>query len=628
MICLQRGIALVCVSLLLVPMAVAQTPGVQSKGGGLFSGFTRNYSFRALPPANLANSNRLESLLRAGNIYLSLQDAIALALENNLDIAYQRYGAQNAEANLLRARAGGLLRGVSSGVQSSTTSALSQAGVTSVAGASASSLSLSSGSASGTIITATGSAIPNFDPSFYASYGAAHKSSPQANTITTGTTAVVAAQRGASMGFSQGFATGTSVSMTWNNSRVSSNNRLNQFNPNTSAYLNATVTQHLLQGFGLAVNTRNIRIAKNNQKVNDLAFRQQVISTVSQVIAGYWDLVTYTENVKVQEQTLALSEKLYGDNKKQVEIGTLAPISIIQAEAEVAKNQQALVLARTQLLQQETSLKNALSRTGVASPSIAEAHIVPTDRIRIPEQEKIEPMQDLVARALENRPELGQTRINIDNLKIGLLGTKQEMRPSLDVQASFQNNGLAGQAATAQAQVDPFFIGGLGAAASQVFSRNFPDYFIGIQLNIPLRNRAARADMVMDQISLRQQEIAQQRLLNSIRADVRNALIALQQAKAAYDSAAKARTLAEQTLDAEQKKYALGASTIFFVIQYQRDLALARSNEVSAESQYAKARVQVDQATGQTLESNNISIDEAVQGRVQRAPNPVVPAGN
>jgi len=275
----------------------------------------------------------------------------------------------------------------------------------------------------------------------------------------------------------------------------------------------------------------------------------------------------------------------------------------------------------------------------VASPSISEAHIIPTDRISVPEQEKIEPVQDLVSRALESRPELAQSRINIDSTRIGLKGTKSQLLPSLDIQASFQNNALAGQLNAVpippgvdpsefQRGVggDPFFIGGVGAAFGQLFRRNFPDYSIAFQLNVPLQNRAAKADMVMDQVNLRQQELSQQRLINSIRMDVRNALIALQQALAGYQAAVKARELAEQTVDAEQKKYALGASTIFFVIQYQRDLAQARSQEVAAESAYAKAKVQLDQAVGRTLEAYSISIDEAEKGRVSRPPSalPVV----
>ncbi|MGO9094105.1 MAG: TolC family protein [Bryobacteraceae bacterium] len=626
MISVQRGIAVICVFLLLAPMASAQGPGIQTNGAGWRSGLTRDYRYQELAPIDLANSGRLEALIRSGNIYLSLADAIALALENNLDIAYQRYGALNASANLLRAQAGGLLRGVPTGVQTATTNALAQAGITSVAGAASASSGSASSSASGTIITATGSSIPNYDPSVYASYGAAHQTTPVANTVTTGTTSVAANYTAASFGYSQGFATGTSVSLAWNDETVSSNNLFNSLNPNTVANLNLTVTQQLLQGFGLAVNRRNIRIAKNTQKVTDLNFKLQVIATVAQVIAAYWDLVSFTENVKVKEQALALSQKLYEDNKKQVEIGTLAPISIVQAESEVATNEQALVNAQTQLLQQETLIKNALSRTGVASPSISEAHIIPTDRIRVPEKDQTEPLQDLVSRALENRPELAQGRINIDSQKLGLQGTKQELLPSLAVQASLTNNGLAGQP-TAYGGADPFVIGGLGTATEQVFARNFPSYSIGFGLTIPLRNRTARADMVMDQIALRQLELSQQRQVNQVRVDVRNGLIAIQQALAGYQAAAKARDLAEQVLDAEQKKYALGASTVFLVIQYQRDLASARSTEVAAESAYAKARVQLDQAVGRTLEANNISIDEAVKGKVALAPSalPAVP---
>ncbi|MGE5568444.1 MAG: TolC family protein [Rhodospirillales bacterium] len=633
--CIQRGIAVICVFLLLTPLAGAQVPGLRESGGGLFS----PYKFRELPPIDLSNSGRLEQLLRGGNIYLSLQDAIALALENNLDIAISRYDPINAEASLLRAKAGGPLRGVPTSVQTVTTNILSQVtgmggGTGGGGGASVS----SSGSAGGTIITATGTSVPNLDPSFYVAGGAGHRTSPQTNSFTTGTNSLVVSNRSFSAGFQKAFLTGTSVQMGWSNSNVKTNAFRNDYNPYTNANLDLTISQRLLQGFGLAVNNRYIRIAQNQRRMSDLAFRQQVIATVTQVIAGYWDLVTYHENVKVRQQALELSKKLYEDNKKQVEIGTLAPIEIVRAEAEVASNQQALVNAQTQLLQQETALKNALSRTGVASPTIAEAHIIPTDRITVPEEEQIEPVQDLVAQALENRPELSQNRISIESTKIGLAGTKSQLLPSLDIQASFQNNALAGQLNTVpvpnipgidpsqfQRGVggDPFFIGGVGTAFGQLFRRNFPDYSIQFQLSVPLQNRAAKADMVMDQVNLRQAELRQQRLINSIRLDVRNALIALQQARAAYQAAVKARELAEQTVDAEQKKYALGASTIFFVIQYQRDLAQARSQEVAAEAAYAKAKVQLDQAVGRTLETYNISIEEAEKGRVSRPPSPL-----
>ncbi len=636
----QPILAVLCVMLLLAPTAPAETP--QARSGGFFSGFVRPYRAQEIAPVDLTNSTRLESLLRAGRIYLSLQDAVALALENNLDIAIQRYGPMIADASLLRAEAGGLLRGVPTAVQRATTSALAQAtgGAGGAGGgAAAAATTGGTGEAGGAIIVQTGTAIPNLDPVVFTQVNFSHRTSPQSNSFTTGTNALILKNNVANFGIQKGFLTGTTVSFGWNNSMLETNAGRSDFNPSTTASFTLTIQQPLLRGFGLAVNTRNIRIAKNNRRVSDLAFRQQVISTVSAIVSAYWDLVSFNENVRVRQQALALAQKLYEDNKKQVEIGTLAPIEIVRAEAEVASSQQALTQAETQLLQQETLLKNALSRTGVASPLIADARIVPTDRIYVPPTEEIQPIQDLIEMALKNRPDVAQAEIQIQNTKLGLQGSRNNLLPSLDVIADFRNNALVGQINKLPIPavpgtgigptprnpnaVDPFFIGGYGKALSQLFARNFPDYAIGFQLNIPLRNRSAQADMILDQLSLRQQELRRQALLNQVRVDVRNALTAVQQARAAYEAAVKARVLQEQTLEAEQKKYALGASTIFFVIQAQRDLAQARSIEVSAASQYMKAKVQLDAAVGRIIEAYNISIEEALEGRVSRPPSPL-----
>lgn len=620
--------------LLLAPMAVAQVPVVQ-KSNGFFSRFTQPYTWDQVSPVNFGNSSRLEALVRAGNLYLSLQDAIALALENNLDIQTQRYAPLNAQASLLRAQAGGPLRGVQTSISTLTTTALSQ--ITGGTGTQRSTGGGGGGSTGGTIITATGTNIPSLDPSFYVVGSLGHATSPMTNSFTVGSNYVVSTSRNLNYGVSKSFITGTNVDFGWTNLRGASTSPRSDFNPFIDAAAQLTISQPLLRGFGLAVNNRNIRIAKNSVKVTDLAFKQQVIATVSAVIAGYWDLVSYNENVRVRQQALTLAQKLYDDNRKQVEIGTLAPIEIVRAEAEVASAQQALVNAQTQVLQQENLLKNALSRTGVASPTIAEVRIIPTDRITVPDQEPIVPVQDLISQAVQQRVEVEQTRLNLENAKIGLAGSKSQLLPSLGVQAAFANNALAG-VATRGSYVDPttgilipgpdpFFQGGWGTAVGQLFRRNFPDYSIAFQLQVPLRNRSANADMIMDQINVRQAEIRQQQLMNDIRVDVRNALTGLQQASAAHAAAVKARVLQEQNLDAEQKKYQLGASTVFLVIQAQRDLANARSQEVAAESQYAKSKVNLDQVLGRTLDVNNISIDEAFKGKVAAAPSalPAVP---
>jgi outer membrane protein TolC len=581
------------------------------------SGIWRRYEFRVEPPVNLGNSSRLEALVRAGQIYLSLQDAIALALENNLDIELQRYGPRLAESDILRAEAGTAIRGVSTAVSGATSSAVSA------------------------VSAGTGAVGMSLEPTATFNYNWLHQTTPQTSSFVTGTNSLQTETTTANFGLQKGFLTGTTVSFGWNNSLSNSNSGRSDFNPSKSTNFNLSISQHLLEGFGRAVNSRNIRIARNNLKVSDLVFRQQVMTTVASVVNLYWDLVSYNQNVKVQQQAVALAQKLYEDNKKQVEIGTLAPIEIVRAEAQVASSQQALTIAQTQVLQQETVLKNALSRTGVASPSISDVRIVPTDQIRVPPSEAIEPIQDLIARALENRPELAATRVQVENTKIGLAGTKSEMKPTLDLVSTLQNNGLAGQVNALPVPsitpgvpptprnpnaVDPYFLGGYGTALAQVLRRNFPNYSIGFQLNVPLGNRAAEADMIRDQLSLRQQEIRQQQLINQIRLDVTNATIALQQARAQYEAAVKTRVLQEQTLDAEQKKYALGASTVFLVVQAQRDLAQAQSQEVAALSAYSKARNSLDQATGRILDVYNIQLEEARSGRVSRPPSALPPA--
>ncbi len=633
---LRPVIVIWCVFLLGLPPAGAQVFSGGHRNG--MSRITEPYRPKALAPLNLANSGRLEDLVRGGSLYLSLQDAIALALENNLDIELQRLGPAIAEASLLRAQAGGLLRGVPPSVTQGPTSGQvtggaqrgQASGITQSAAQQAS--SAQSGAGAGTVISQTGTVVPNLDPVLTGFLRWGHFTNPQTNSFVTGNNTLINRNDISNFQFQQGFLTGTTVSLGLANSRLRSNSLRAELNPSNSSSLSLTLTQKLLQGFGRPVNNRLIRIAKNNREVSDLQFKQQVINTVSGVINLYWDLVSFIEDVKVKERTVELNQKLLNDNRKQVEIGTLAPIEVVRAEAELANAQQDLTIAETRVLQQETVLKNALSRTGIASPTIADARIVPTDRITIPETEAVEPFQDLVANALKARPELAQRRIQIDSDKINLAGSRSQLLPQLDAVFAFSNNGLAGSISDLPLPegspprfVPAYFVGGLGTTLGQVFRRNFPDYSAALQLNIPLRNRAAQADMAIDQLNIRQREIQLQQFENQVRVEVQNALIALRQSRATYKAAVQTRIFREQTLDAEQKKYALGASTIFNVILVQRDLALAQSAEVAALSEYGRARVQFDLATGNTLVTHNISIEEAERGQVSRGPSPLPP---
>jgi outer membrane protein TolC len=453
----------------------------------------------------------------------------------------------------------------------------------------------------------------------------------------TGTNALIANTATGNLGIQKALSTGTAVNLGFNNSRQISNATRSQYNPYTTGSLGLTVTQPLLQGFNIAVNRRFIRIAKNEERISDFIFRQQLLETVSGVIRLYWDLVSLGEDVKVKNQALALSQKLYEDNKSQVEVGTLAPLELKRAQAEVARSRQDRTNSESLALQQELLLKNVLTRSRDTDPLLRSARIIPLDRIQIPVNEQPQPVQDLVSQALNMRPDVAQAKIQIENSQIGLQGSRNALLPTLDLIGSLQNNGLTGQpnmvqqsqagAAALTSTADPFYVGGYGNALGQIFSRNFPNYAIGVQLNIPLRNRVAQADVIRDELQVRQTEVRLRQLENQVRLEVENALVALDRARASYNAAVETRQLQEEALAAEQERYSVGASTSFFVIQYQRDLAQARSTEVATEGNYAKARTALNRAIGTTLADNNVEVDDAYHGRVNRpsTPLPVLP---
>jgi outer membrane protein len=625
----QTYVAVLCAVLVATPSTFGQqNPGVETRGPlgtdrtHWYSGVAQPYQSRVVPPVNLSNSSRIDALLRAGNLYLSLSDAIALALENNLDVEIERYEFSLAEADLLRAKSGAGINGIPTGVLP---------GIPTGAG-------LGLLGSTGTGIGAAGAGSPlgaglSYDPFITSNLNFGHTTVPQSNTVISGTNALVTTNKTANFGLVQAFSTGGSVALAYNNITQEQNSFRSTVNPFTNSSLDLTVTQPLLQGFGLAINNRNIRVAKNNLKAADYVFRQQLINSVANVVQLYWSLVAANSTVNVNRQAVAVAQKLYDDNKKQVEIGTLAPIEVVRAEAQLATAQQALVAAQSAVLQLEAVLKSALSRNGLARPEILGAHVIPTDPIRIPETEAIQPVQDLVSRALENRPDIAQSRIQLDNAGIILTGTRNALLPTLSLVGDMRSNALIGSqntvegvsATTGLLQVppiaDPFFVGGYGGALAQLFGRNFPTYSIGLNLTIPLRNRAAQANMATASVNLRQNQLLLQRQINQIRVDVQNAITAVNQARTQYEAAVKGRVLQEQTLDADQKKLALGATTVYQVIQDQRDLTTAAAAEVTAQATYAGARVQLDVATGSTLASNNVEFDEAKAGHVSKAPS-------
>jgi outer membrane protein len=620
----------------------AQSYAITGERHNSFLGWwANNYHAHSMPVTSFEDSPRIDQLMRAGNIYLSLRDAIALALENNLDIENARYTPKLAQANLLRADAGQLLRNVSSSISSGPNSAqigvlasnaLGSAGT----GTSTAPASGTGGVLSGLNVQLAGTAIPNLDPAFYVQGAYTHNTTIETATNITGTNFLVSQYKSAIYGVQQGFLTGTNVQLYMTNQLgVSQNSPLNMFTPYNQGSLAIGITQNLLQGFRPSINNREIRVAKNQVRISDLTFQNQVMATVANVATLYWDLVSDIEALKVQQQTLDLDTRLYHDNQRRADLGAIAPIDVIQAEAEMKSSQQNVTNAETQVLQQETILKTVITRSGLNRTDIINARIVPTDHFDVPAEEAVQPIQDQIAQALATRPDVEQSDLGLQDARITTLGVRDNMLPQLTAQITASNSGLAGQvnplypqavaAGYAPAGINNYFLGGYGNMLSQLFSRNFPNYSASIALTIPIRNRAAQADYVTDQLNYRQQIIQDRQLRNNIRQGVINSRVALSQAHAAYDTSVEARKLQEQTLAGTRRKYELGTAAILDVVIAQRDTTTRELAEVQAKNAYIHSKINMQNALGTVLKDYDVDIEQAKTGVVGR-PADLIPA--
>ena len=589
------------------------------------------YTARPVPPADLSNSPRLDQVLRAGNIYLSLSDAIDLAIENNLDVELERYNMPTANSELLRAKGGGLLRGLSYNLAEAP---VGVGGPASPLVTSAASSTISVGSVPtnpselgvlaqqqtnlsilGTIPLSDGPGIPQFDPALTAQANWRHQTLPQTSPSIAGATALITNSTTANAGYVQGFGPGTLLNVGFDNQRQTLNAIDSSYSPFTTSSFGVTVTQPLVRGFGLSVNRRFIRIAKNERKIADLLLRQQLIATVYGVVRLYTDLVALFEDVKVKEETLAAAEKLYSDTKAQVEEGTQAQIELTRANAQVFSIRQDLINSRGLLEEQEAIVKNVITRRSSNLPEILNARIIPTDSLVLPEQDNVAPIQDLVAEAFATRPDLKQAGVQVENSQISLEGSRNQLLPELDLVGVAQNTALAGQQNSIGPVADPAFIGGYGSALEQLATRKYPTYGIGLQLTLPIRNRVAQADVARDEILTRQTEIRLQQLRNQAQLEVQDALVAMRKARSSYEAAMQTQALQQESLQAEQAKFEVGASTSFFIIQYESYLAQARSTVVVAKGAYLKARAALERAVGSILEDHHIAIDQAMRGR-------------
>jgi outer membrane protein len=619
----KAPVCCLCSFLLAVSSVSAQSAAAPSAvriepATGRFGWLTAPYRQRYVPPVNLNNTDRLASLIRAGNLYLSAQDVIALALENNLDIEIQRYQPLLTKEVTRRAQGGGLLENVGVGVAAGPTSvSLTGVSLNASGGAGAGGAGLSSTA----VLTSVGPSVPSLDPQFSLAANFQHSTTPQSNLQLTGTSALVVDSRTYQGQFSKYTDFGTYYQATYSSTHLKYNSSFLTLNPYTQGSLDFYIQQNLLNGFGRPVLARHIRVSKNNEKISDLQFKLQVITTVSAVLNLYWDLVSFNEDLKARKDELATAQQLFDDNKKQVQIGTLAPIEVTRAEAQVYSSQQDLLISQTNLLQQETVLKNALSRNGVENPLLAEVHIIPLDTVQVPPQDELKPTDDLVNSAMKSRVEIAQDQIRLDSNRIDLKGIKNGLKPSLQVFAELTNNGLSGTQNYLTPGVPaelPYLTGGYGNLLEQIARRNFPNYSAGLSLNIPLRNRQAQSDYMTTALQLRQNELTLQKELNQVRVDVQNAVTGLRQARVRWESSVKARILQQQTLDADKKKYTLGAGTVYQVVTDQQTLSAAVSTEQQSLANYSHAHIAFDQAMGTTLDVNQISINEAMLGTVNR----------
>jgi outer membrane protein TolC len=589
------------------------------------------YSAISAPEASFLNSPKLDALLRDGKIYLSLSDAIVLALENNYDIAIQRYNLNIADTDILRAKAGSTLFGVPSGLVTGT---LGGAGTTVAGGGGPGGTSVASGGASAgasglTLSTNGAGPLPeNLDPVLAGQIQLQRATTAEQNILFYPSGSLTQNSNTYDFTYNQGFLTGTALQVGFNNNYTTSNSFFNSYSPSYTTGFTATLTQHVLKGFGWGINGRFIVQAKNDRRIADSAFRQQLLYTINQVENIYWGLVSAYDDLQAKERAVAQSTQLLKDNEKQLQIGTLAPLDVVSARSGLETDKQALIASQSNLEYQQLLMKQAISRS-LNDPAIATAPVIPTDRVSLAETpEEHESIDELVRQADANSPTIEQATITLKNDQITLKGVKNGLLPTLDVTAFYGATGLGGMQSPTCAD---FQTGGpckpnqyppitYGTAFSNLFNSSSPNKGIGFNLSIPIRNRTAQAEQARSVLEYRQAQMRLQQLYVQTRMQVINAQYALTNDRAAVQSATATRDYDQQSVKSEVTKLRLGASTTANVLAQERALATSESTLISARAKYAIDRAALGQILASTLDRYNISIVDAVSGKVTTEP--------
>jgi outer membrane protein TolC len=591
------------------------------------------YRGKSVPPTNMANSVRLNSFIRDGKIYLTLRDAIDLALEDNLDMVIARYNLPIAQLDVMRGAAGAFPRGVNTGVVSGTPggaggsigggAGAGAGGTTSGAGG--------AGSGAGGLVQSTaggGTNVSSYDPVIQMQTYVDHTTQQLSNTVLYGTPIVHLNTILANFSYSQAFPTGGSIQAVWNNNRETTNSPNLLFNPEFSTFAELYMQQPLLAGFGFGPNLRYLHIAKANQKVSDIAFRAQVIATAVQICNLYWDLVAAYDTEQVSERSVAFAQETLDKSRKQFELQAIPEMDVLKAQSDVATRQQDLTVARTNLQLQELYMKNAITRS-LDDPILEDMPVVPVDHIASETESLSESVQDMITEALKNRPEVQESVLQLQSSELTRKSERNALLPSLSVYGFIDGQGLAGTTSPSTVPAGSPIPAptGLGTAMYNALNYTSPEYQVGFQLSIPLRNRVAKADQYRTELEYRQSQVYLEERKKSVRIEVRNARYALEQGASRVDAAREARDLAQKTLDIMQKEQTLGAGSNQQTLSAEHDLAVAENALVTAETTYAKARIEVLRATGTMLEAYGISIESAKTGNVNRAPANPAPNG-
>ncbi len=581
----------------------------------------RPYTAPDIAPIRLSNSSRLYDLIRAGNLYLTAEDALALAIENNLDLEVDRYGPQLAHWALERAKAGGPLRGIPS-ASAQVSSVNSGVGVNGSAASAGVGGNGGGGGVSGggnTTIQQVGAITPNLDPTLQGTMTFSHLTSPQFTTLQSQTNALVDSSRQYSALLQQGLLTGGYIQYKDYEQYLDENSPSDVLNPTSAPRMDFILRQNFLQGFGTRLNNRGIRIAGVNIAAARESFRAQLLNVVTNVLNLYWDYVAAGDELKLREHALAVTEKFRDDTKYEISVGAIAGVELPRAEAEVASRRQDVVIAQADVRQRAVLLKDALSHR--EDPALEAAQIIPLDRIAVPDTENLPPLRELVATAMAKRPDVAVDRFRTQTDEMNLIGTTNPLLPNLQVQLQTYNRGVAGTPQPSGGETSSYFEGGYGTGLGQVFRRDFPNNVANVQAVAIFHNRQAQGDYGIDQLQFRQSELLTQKDRNQVLVDVSSQLSALRQARSRFAAAQDTRLLQEQLLAAERRR-SYGPQTFNYIMADQRALIAAQLSEMDAATNYVRVRISLDQVLGETLERNHITIEEGLNGKVERESHP------